>query len=181
MPIANWTPTPDFVVVPDHRSKRKKISHTESNGNSGKANINGIKATSRENGFTWPDKMFMCTGRGKEGAIAEMLYGLEAQIGANAFLPKTLIRQIWALPDPINARMLFLLLSCSEDSTLFHFNTDEDSLVTIADEDTWLNLSSETLLAQKIGNHLIQVTNAEFRISRFLVLSPEEYVFLYVP
>lgn len=180
MPIANWTPTPDFAVVPDHRSKRQKMSHDESNGHSGKSNGNGVRATARDNGFIWPDKMFMCTGRGKEGTVAELWYGLEARIGVITSLDDVLIREMWALPDVTNDRMVFLLLSCNDNSILLHFNADGDIIPEIYDNETWLNLSSETLLAQEIGNYLIQVTGAEFRISSFLILSPEEYVFSHV-
>lgn len=173
--IANWTPTPDFVIVPDTRSRYKaNISkRSESNGKAVKVNgTNGTKThlATHENNFTWPDRIFACTGRGKNGAISEVRYGLEAQIGLETPYEDRLIREIWSLPDEISDGVFFLL-SLATHSALLHLASDALAIYEVEDTLTWLDLSSPTLLAEQIGNYIIQVTEVGFTISSFPVLS----------
>lgn len=168
-PIHNWSPTSDFVVIPTStsglRSRQKADSHSKGKSSSGSNGSNGSNAqpSANCNRFSWPDRIFACSGRGKSGSIAELRYGLEARL--TMFLQyEDYIKQSWVLPD-VNENSHFFLLSLTDQSALLNLSNDYASCSEVAETETWLDLSTPTILVEQSGEYIVQITEAGINIS----------------
>lgn len=171
-PVYNWSPTSDFVVIPTStggtRSRRKAdgLKNGDPKGKSSKSNGSSsieVQPPAHEDGFLWPDRIFACSGKGRNGSIAEIRYGLESRHGL-VIEYEGYIKQSWVLPDT-DENGLFFVLSLVEQSALLHLSSDYTSVPEVEQTETWLDLSSSTILVEQSGEFIVQVTEAGINIS----------------
>lgn len=154
--LPSWSPTVDLVLTKDAighpKSAHKKISKRPSS------------ATKPHGYVLAPDKIFVCSGRDKSGAIVELRYGIQAKIGLDMSYP-SLIKNFWAIPsfDGTPEAGFFLLLALPENSALLHVSHDLE--VSEKAQDTVdFDLLSTTLAVHISRNLVIQITAAHVTI-----------------
>lgn len=126
----NWSPMFDFVLINPGTSR----------------NTDG--SLSR-------DRMYSCMGRGTEGAIGEIRYGMPGRKQSGLpFWSNT--RQFWMLADR------FVLCSLP-DSSLLLFMDPMDELEDCSG-DTFLDMQHTTITAATLCSHVIQITSASIII-----------------
>ncbi|KAI0394367.1 hypothetical protein F5Y17DRAFT_428117 [Xylariaceae sp. FL0594] len=151
--ILNWSPTTDMVLLTrsneDTKADQSRVSRkprpTE-------------KARARS---MPPDRVFSCMGRGTTGAIVELRYGMQANIGLDLAYP-SLIRRCWAIPnfeDVVNPGF-FMLLSLPDRSALLHISHDHTEVSERDQGSSSLDLLSPTLAVHVSENLVIQITTA---------------------
>lgn len=129
------------------------VEPCKTNGKSVRASVSGGRD------FSWPDRIFACSGRGKNGAIVELRYGLEARIDLCIDCEDETTRKSWVFTDAIDDG-LFFLVSSPEHSTLLHLSNDRSNCPSIFQDSTWLDLSSPTILAEQYGDFIVQVSES---------------------
>ncbi|KAI1610412.1 mono-functional DNA-alkylating methyl methanesulfonate N-term-domain-containing protein [Exophiala viscosa] len=120
---------------------------------------------------TWsqetPDRLYACCSRGHgSGALFEIRYGLEAQIGWTMTYPDAaLIDRIWTLDIPTRNELL-LLGSQSTQSTMVSFDLDtQDLSFTDSETHPGFDYDHPTLAAAVIGvDIIVQVTTGSVNI-----------------
>ncbi|KAJ5791699.1 uncharacterized protein N7518_008710 [Penicillium psychrosexuale] len=133
--FVNWAPVPDAVVIP--------------------SNTSGIfKDTPYEH-----DRIFVCsTSASGNGAITELRYGIEAQIGVSAALGGlSSIRDMWAVS--LGAKdSIYLLASDPLSSLLLHTTPDMRDGITALEDDTGLDIQQTLAMDSTPSGVIVRVT-----------------------
>jgi len=106
-----------------------------------------------------PDRVFACAGRGTTGAIVELRYGIQANIGLDLSYPSP-IRRCWAVPnfEDVPNPGFFMLLALPQRSALLHISHDH-SEVSEKDQDAAnFDLLSTTIAVYSSRDLVIQIT-----------------------
>lgn len=103
-----------------------------------------------------PDRLFVCNGKGKKGAITEFRYGLEASIGLEVEYDTPIMRA-WVLSPFVDTGTLFLL-ALGDRSALLSLSSDATEIEEVDEGFTPFDLESRTITAGMYGTSKIQVT-----------------------
>jgi hypothetical protein len=148
--IPNWSPTVDItstnVASGSHADTRSPKARNRSA-------LDGSLVSK-------PDQLFVCSGRGQTGSIAELRYGLEAKVGSSMDCEDP-IKQCWAMKCPTteSSGELCLLVAFPNRSDVFSINLDTSDVVSRTPDEVPYDLSSTTIAALELeDDSIIQVT-----------------------
>lgn len=135
----NWAPVFDFEVLPS-----KEFSPSSFHGQR--------------------ERLHVCSGYGKEGAISEIRVGIRGHVQTSGeYLPQ--IRSIWILPD-VNRGGYFVLCSMTGSSSLIYLTlTGEWEAI---ENDNQLDLETATITAGGFNGWSIQVTSRAVILARLI-------------
>jgi hypothetical protein len=162
VPIQNYSPILDFVIVRKHFA----------NQDVGRS----MKELIKEPLFFEQERLFACTGKPLYGAVTELRLGNEARIRFNAQLDVP-PRGLWALPRQNTTQIdgesrqiwpLSIVLAVGNQSILLSLSENERNnqlIEEIEQSNSWLDLSSQTLLVTTCGQNLVQVTESSILMS----------------
>ena len=118
------------------------------------------------------ERVFACAGRGDQGAVTELRYGLEAQIGSTLQSPDFAnVMSIWAFPNEKSG--LNLLMSFPETSEVLEYVIDTKSgegLVPL--QQAGLDLEAPTLAAGLFDDYTLQITSDGIQITSLNRVKP---------
>ncbi|RYC55220.1 hypothetical protein CHU98_g10988 [Xylaria longipes] len=155
--LPNWSPTVDLVLTKDairpSKSDHKKLSKRPSS------------AERSHDHMLTPEKIFVCSGRDKSGAIVELRYGNQAKIGLDLSYGSP-IKRCWAIPsfDGTPEAGFFMLLALPEASALLHISHDLSEVSEKAQDTVDFDLFSTTLAVYVSKDLVIQITAAHATI-----------------
>ncbi|KAG0153221.1 hypothetical protein PDIDSM_5071 [Penicillium digitatum] len=131
----NWAPVPDAVVIPSNPS-----------------------AVFKDNPYEC-DRLFVCsTSASGNGAITELRYGIEAQIGISAALGElSSIRDMWAVSFG-SKDSIYLLASDPLSSLLLRTTPDMRDGITALEDDTGLDIQQTLAMDCTPSGVIVRVT-----------------------
>ncbi|KHJ35726.1 putative thermotolerance protein [Erysiphe necator] len=153
-PIFNWYPAHDFVTTNTHQEY----------GLLDAVNIPGI-----ESKIPRPDKIFTCSGKGKNGVITEHRHGIEAKIGLCSNFNST-ITQSWVFHESVGinsdrSNRIIFLLALGDSSAALHLKNDGSEIIELGDDSTIFDLRFNTISAVQKDTRIVQVTEKSIVIS----------------
>ncbi|KAM0809922.1 putative Mono-functional DNA-alkylating methyl methanesulfonate N-term-domain-containing protein [Seiridium cardinale] len=154
--IPNWSPTVDITStnlvaggVLDSKNPRTKARGNAENNLSLK-----------------PDRVFVCSGRGQTGSIAEFRYGFEAKVGSELDCGDP-IKQCWTMscPGSNSDAEFYLLVSFPNRSDIWQVNIDSSEVISQGQDEVPYDLSSSTLAAHELDDGtIVQVTSSSVTV-----------------
>ncbi|KAI1817496.1 hypothetical protein GGS20DRAFT_11650 [Poronia punctata] len=110
-------------------------------------------------------RLFTCSGRGVDGAIVELRYGMRANIGLDLSYSSP-IRRCWAIPnfDDIPDAGFHMLLALPESSALLQVSHDYKEVSEKGQDETNFDLLSATLAVYASQDLVVQITTAHVTI-----------------
>ncbi|KAI0185644.1 mono-functional DNA-alkylating methyl methanesulfonate N-term-domain-containing protein [Xylaria flabelliformis] len=112
-----------------------------------------------------PEKIYVCSGRDKSGAIVEMRHGIEAKIGLD-LLYSSPIKKCWVIPsfESTPEAGFFILLALPETSALLHISHNLSEVSEKDQHTVNFDLLSTTLAVHVSKDLVIQITAAHATI-----------------
>ncbi|KAI0459571.1 hypothetical protein F5B21DRAFT_249013 [Xylaria acuta] len=155
--LPNWSPTVDLVLTKD------ASGHSQSDYKKPPKRL--LSAKKPQGHVLAPEKIFVCSGRDKSGAIVELRYGIQAKIGLDLLYPSP-IKRCWPIPsfDGTLEAGFFMLLALPENSALLHISHD---LSEVSEKDQAMvdfDLLSTTLAVYVSKDLVIQITTTHATI-----------------
>ncbi|KAI0549721.1 hypothetical protein F4679DRAFT_545334 [Xylaria curta] len=155
--LPNWSPMTDLVLTkdasgytqPDYQGLPKQL----------------MPAEKPQSQLLPPEKIYVCSGRDKSGAIVEMRYGIEAKIGLD-LLYSSPIKRCWAIPsfESTPEAGFFMLLALPETSALLHISHNLSEVSEKDQHTVNFDLLSTTLAVHVSQDLVIQITTAHATI-----------------
>ncbi|KAI1748199.1 hypothetical protein F4782DRAFT_381781 [Xylaria castorea] len=151
--LPNWSPMVDLVLTKDARgysqSDYKKLPKRS------------LQAEKSQSHMLAPEKIFVCSGRDKSGAIVELRYGIQAKIGLD-LLYSSPIKKCWVIPsfDGTPEAGFFILLALPENSALLHISHNLSEVSEKDQRTVNFDLLSTTLAVHVSKDLVIQITAA---------------------
>ncbi|KAK3318348.1 mono-functional DNA-alkylating methyl methanesulfonate N-term-domain-containing protein [Apodospora peruviana] len=146
--LPTMAPTVDFVTTDEFSTWNQRIS------------TRGNKTMSlQEHTPKRRHRIFAASGRGKKGAIAEIRFGLGAEIDLEfEFGPG--IKQTWLFPSQLHDGLggFDLLVSMPNSSSVLHFPEDFSEVSELDPSAVPYELSCSTLAFNYSDNHLVHIT-----------------------
>ncbi|KAI1734358.1 hypothetical protein F4680DRAFT_453995 [Xylaria scruposa] len=155
--LPNWSPMVDMVLTKDAsgstQSDYKRLLKRPSS------------AEKQQSQLVPPEKIYVCSGRDKSGAIVEMRYGIEAKIGLD-LLYSSPIKKCWAIPsfEGKPEAGFFMLLALPETSALLHISHNLSEVSEKDQRTVNFDLLSTTLAVHVSKDLVIQITTAHATI-----------------
>lgn len=144
--IEDWTPVLDMSTTSDFISWEDAAREGQSN-----------EVLSR--GKLKRDRLFLASGRGKQGCVVEPRYGVKAKIGLELDLEDP-AKDVWLLPDSRSeAGGMNLVVALPHSTQVLHISQGFDDVTAESSETTSFDLRWRTLYVSCApSDHIVQIS-----------------------